>query len=1068
MTERFRPERPVSSRVERLTSLGHAPTLRSERNFMVDETGGGPDQSEAGKPQAERPELTIQSGLKREPPLAKEELTLRQDWLNYYGGILPKDANERSTIEKLIQEGARPQRPQEGTSDARALLRGEHFGPGAMNAPDPIFDPADYASVGLQSVARRIEAAKVQGSINPSLLQRRALEIQNIIVQPGLTQDDLDKAEEMITDVESWQSRLIANSQDVDREEISKRQAERLLKGANARKEREKYFNSLFEVVDAVPHEFFDKAFNQFRQGVQYDIFMQLLIQASKNDVPAGVVLTQDEIREAKEDFERFQHERRVKEALHNVNAILYLPSVKGKQLLESMQQYESLLGDYAVRNPGLVEMMNLYEGMLREEMAVNGGYLPPETITGKIDSRTEDSVDANGNLLFDQEGHKIVDTYLIQVSKEGTVEEKAKARFKEFVNKYGLTGRNESGQITRLNLPPEGLQNWEIDRTFIAARGMMIMNGRLLSVAAEGKLGDGLSQYSSLFLQDILQSYSPFIHLIGKYGITESHLTAYLFNPDEKTKKFLGILNIWDPNTLKKTLAKYNKNERSILESPNEFFYLMQQNPNRAGDMYTWQSWRYADDPETPSAIKDFVAKGRERMHHRWDTHHQNAPTSDVYENFIHQRKYNIPRNAAPEKGDFIKETMKKDWGEFVTANNLPADTPTLENYVDYVNEYLNWVGTGLRFERMRGTFDKLEKPELDDNGYPIRGEVLRLWNEQKTLPGRRGEAVREADKLFERMVSIQPHRLYLLSERIQKRINARLGLPEAKFQTQQQKERVERILKNLSALEIGLFRNREELLEAGKTFDNDNKVSLEDILQIGVIDDPNEAAEVRLFMQAFSEDYESQKDKYLEEFVYRRETRHGFVLWGGDIPQDEFGMSALGPTGSFVRRARDNMAQIEAFEEEVKLLNGITEIKTPEDLIKQLDVIYLKIQGYSGERAKEAMGYKLEGFLKFFAESSTTKIPVFGIGQKMVGKSSFAQIMYGGGMPAWAAPVLRDTITRMKNHHRITESKAEELYGRVGAGWGDVFVDSGVTFGELLIAYLLYYSATRIYKGK
>lgn len=928
-------------------------------------------------------------------------------------------------IKDLIRRGVLPQVAPEGTPDAETFRRSGHAGPGAMNNPD-LFNPDNYVNAGLQSVARRIQAQIRTGAVEPEFFLRREREIERLIATGQLTGSELGAAEDMVADLErseqALEQALISSREGPTRQNLLTREG------------RDEYFNKLFNTVDAIPHEFFDKAFNPMVQGIAYDNFIASLIQASRG----GPGIPESEIPRIKEDLERYKTERRVREALHNMNAILYLPSVKANQLLENMQQFESLLGDYAQKTKGVAKMMSIYEDVLREEMLNNNGYLRPEAITGKTKVVTEASKDASGKPKKDSEGREIVDTYLVQVDNKNSVEEKTRQRFIEFIGKYGLTARDENGQSIRIS---DDLRNkpWEVDRTFIMARAMMIMNGRLLSIAAEGKLAEGLGQYSSLFLQDILQSYSPFIHLVGKYGITEANLSAYLFQPGQSVDTFMG-LNAWNPDIIKKTLDRYWGNEKAILESPNEFFYLMQQNPNRAGDIFTWQSWRYVDDPETPSAIKDFVAKGRDRMHARWDKFHASAPKGEIYEEFIHRPEFDLARNGEKEidprtgkqekhRGDLLKERMEKAWAD------EHKGAPSIKDYIEYANEYVNWIGTALRFEKMRSGLEK-------------------------------GERLEEGQAMLKKMVELQPHRLYLISDYIRKRVNDSLGLPDPEHQNASQKAKVDRILGNLSALETAMLRDRENILDEDIKFDD---LTLEDIIKRGgVITNESEIAEVRDFIAKFNKDYKDNEAKYTEEFITRREYRHGFVLWSGDIPLDEFGMSALGPTGSFVRRARDNLAQVEAWGEELKLLNSIPDLKGPDDLLAALDQVYLKIQGYSADRAKEAYGQKLEGFLKFFGQSAITKIPIVGLVERAVGKTSAAQLFYGNEAASWSIRNMRYTIKRAHDKNRITDAKYNELIDRLKLGWADQFVDGGVTLLQLFLAYCLQYVATKTYTAK
>lgn len=802
-----------------------------------------------------------------------------------------------------------------------------------------------------------------------------------------------------------------------------------------SREARDKFFNELFNVVDSKPHEFFERAFNPLVQGIQYDTFTRILLQASRarpGEKVHGIELNEQQIIELKEDLARYEVERRVREYLHNVNAILYLPSIKADQLFDQMQQFESQLGDVAFMTPGVVEMMNIYEEELRAEMARNGGYLKPEAITGTTTYKTESAKDAQGNVLLDDKGNVIVETVFTEV-KTGVVEEHTKKRFKEHVAKYGLTARDKDGKLVTIKKyqggrEPEG---WEVDGTFIRARAMMIMSERLLSIAAEGKMAEGLGKYSSLFLQDILQSYSPYRHLIGKYSIAETGLVAYLHKPDDVAKRFLG-LGIWNPDDLNKTWERFNENELAILDSASEFFYLAKENPNRVGDIFTWMSWRFVDDPDIPSGIKDFLKMGRERMGIRWNRTHSDAPTAQIYEEFINREEFDIPRSATSGERKAIKDRLKDAWA---AAN---PGTPSIETYERFVNEYGNWIGTALRFERLRGGI-YLGKEEVID----------------------------EAKAILRRMIELQPHRLYLKSEFLQKRINQRLGYPDPKRQTQEQKEAIDRTLKNLSYLERAFLKERERLLDEGKNFET---ISLEEFLQRGdIVSDTNEQAEVRNFMRAFTEDFNENGEKYFEEFIYKREYRHGFVLWSGDAPLDEFNMSALGPTAGFARRARDNKEQASAVPKELELLENLRNIHEPDEVVKALFEIYKIHTHYDASKAKANMAEKAEGIAKFFAERTITKIPVLGFLERVFGeKTSFAKMVYGKEAVSWDSAKTRLFFDQLKGKLMITPEAHKKLTDHVAAKNLDVGLDIGVLASQLVALAIILYMLERIRKEK
>lgn len=803
------------------------------------------------------------------------------------------------------------------------------------------------------------------------------------------------------------------------------------------RKLREDYFNQLFEVVDNKPNEFFERAFNLYMQS-DYDNLVAVMINGVKDP---GAGLTTRQVDELMEDLERFDLEKRTREVLHNMNAILYLPSIKADQLLDQMQQFDSTLGDAAFRGPGILEMAKIYEEELRREMARNGGYLKPEAITGKAVARTERLKDESGRDILDEKGDPIVATIFSNIEK-GEVEQKTKARFKEFVKKYGLKARDENGQIVTKERIGTELKKWQVDRTFITARAMMIMSERLLSLAAEGKVGEGLAQYQSLFLQDILQSYSPYYHLIAKYGITSSGFAAYLHKPEKAMRRIAG-LGIWSPSELNDAFKRYKDNPRALMEAFDEDFYLLRQNPNRVGDALTHQSWRYIDDPEVPSAIKEFLEKGKERMGARWDRFRPaGAPTAQTYEEFIKKPEYYLPPSAYKEPGEKLspvekmKQRMENEW------RSAHPGAPSIEEYEKYANEYVNWIGTALRFEKLRGELSKLK-------------------------PGERGGDFNKAKAIIDRMIELQPHQLYLLSDKMRARVNTLLGLPNEKRQTPEQIQKVDRILTNLSNLESIMYMEREKLLENNVKFDD---IRIEQFLnREDIVLDAGEREEVRNFVQKVRQNYAANSEVYYDELIYRREITHGFALWGEDVPFDEMNMSALGPTGGFVRRARDNKEQAAAALKELELLQNLRKYRHPDDIMKPLEEIFWIMTHYDYGKAQQNITDKVEGLIKFFSARTSTKIPVWGLFERALGKDvSMAKIVYGKTAPSWEPADVGLFLDKLRSQDMISEDQLERLKKTVPGSGIDVFVDTASLLSQLAAIALFIYIVQASRKSK
>lgn len=809
----------------------------------------------------------------------------------------------------------------------------------------------------LQTAQRRNEARAAAQNILASMTseQRDALRSQ-LMEQEGLT--------------------------GLAQEENEIRRKERNIRLLKSKEERDKYFDHFFSLVDATPHEFFDQVFNRNLQRVyEYDGFIDLIssgavgnfdeLNISLADLGFPDQTPSEEIRKfsdgLREDLSRYQLERKLRGHLHDVNAALYLPSLKAKQLFEHMQQFGSEEADLAWRTPGVLQMARIYEEVLREDMAKNDGYLRPEAVLGDVDS------------VQNAQGEPVINKV-----QRGEVEIEARKRFMDLVDRGEVVVRNQDGEAVVLRRGD--LRDSEIDKIFTFAKGMSIINLRLISIAAESKLPPGSARYTSLFLQDIISTFSPFVHLEAKFQIGGKAISPYLYK-SEKAKKMLGMFTQWDPMTLKKSLDKFEKDGfEAIMNSP-EFFYIQKLNPNMAGDIFTWLSWRANENDSIPSMIQRYVKRGKERMRGRLNRGLKPADLSDS----------------------------------------------------DYLNEYANWIGTGLRFEKLRGELTKLDPHK----SWEEQKNSLRNGDEKQRKTFR---AMESADALLERMVTLQPHRLFLKSEAIRQR----LGLD---------KSAIQRVMKNLSLAEETLLRRREDLLGAGQTFAT---VSLD----FNVIPE-TERLEVEQFAARLREDFARFKDKYYEEFVLRREYRHGFVLWDGDAPKDEFNFTALGQPG-VVRRARDATAQEEAWTEEIKLLDGLEHIRTIDDLVGALEAIHKKVDDYDKEKAQLSTAEKAEAFAQFFAESSFTKWPVFGQIERMFGKKvSMAKIAFGEESPAWSPIEIRQFFYKLRSKDYITDEQYKRLSNKY-ATIPDVVADFGVTWAQFVTLALAIYLINKLLKEK
>ncbi len=809
------------------------------------------------------------------------------------------------------------------------------------------------------------------------------------------------------------------------------------------RKKRDEVFSDIFALVDSNPLEFWDRAFNSLTHGMDLEAFIDIIrIGAAGRFEEYG--LTEDDLpedkrnilkQELKEDLIRYETEREVRKSLHDANALLDQTSINFENVHNYLQGFSGAMGDFAHRLTGVPEMMDLYEAALREDMIKNDGFLRPEAVQ-RTSITVQKKVDPNDP---DSEIEPV--TQMVA----GEIEVETKRRFREYVEKGKIILRTDKGE--RIETGP--LEDWEVDRIYTIARGMMMMSERIISIAAESKLPKG-GVYTSLYLQDILQTYSPYVHLLTKYGVTESGLAAYLYK--EKTgKNLLDLLGLWSKDDLERALKMVQSDSAGFLKST-EFRYLLRTNPNMAGDLFTWGvSWRASEEPDAWTMSKRFIQDGGERMVKRKFGISQDMPDEFVGKKLADRiTGVTYPENATPEDIYFANVNFLR------TRRGLTeVSAEEIKNYLSSkeFNEYGNWIGTAIRFERLRADLYNFESKD------PEKREKFE-------------EALDKAKKILLRMAALQPHRLYSVSKEIRERVDKGLSA--------EQKERVTTILNDLHLVERTLLENRERLLDEGKTFDTVSLSEFFDAIEITETDMPNATPEqrqalteqrrgdARRFAELVSGDFSANEQKYLDEFIYNREYTHGYVLWSGDAPVNEFNMSGLGPTGAFPRRARDNKAASEAGIEEIKMLMNLRNIRTPEEVVSHLWAIYEKIAMYDAGKAKQAVAEKAEGIIKFFAADMKSQIPVIGNILGKFERVSFAQVVYGKSAPVWQPAEARSFLVKLKDAQMITKEQFDELAEKGFASPIAVSRDIGVTMAQIIAVVMAIYMFQELTKQR
>ncbi|MEN9407995.1 MAG: hypothetical protein RLZZ455_1211, partial [Candidatus Parcubacteria bacterium] len=305
---------------------------------------------------------------------------------------------------------------------------------------------------------------------------------------------------------------------------------------------RDRAFNAIFASADAQANVRFDSAFDIFTDGVKYRTFLNDLLSASvspKNitdreaqkfidykrrvgeDVPESLSAAKISLQmELREDLTRYQVERQVRETLHNANFVLELPNIKAEDIYGFIDSFSSELVDHVFKMPGVRDMMNIYENQLRFAMYEHDGYLRPQDVKRYSESK----VTGEG----DDSHHR---TKVVAPS----VEVRTKELFRKYMKENGISVRDDKTGRMYIRKAAD-ITDSEIERIFTTARGMLVLSQRMLSIAAESKIPPN-GQYTSLYMQDAIQNYNPYVHLMAKYGVPNWKVLSMLLTEPDREK---------------------------------------------------------------------------------------------------------------------------------------------------------------------------------------------------------------------------------------------------------------------------------------------------------------------------------------------------------------------------------------------------------------------------------------------------------------------------------------------------------------------------------------------------
>ncbi|HEV2340072.1 MAG TPA: hypothetical protein VGT05_04975 [Patescibacteria group bacterium] len=907
----------------------------------------------------------------------------------------------------------------------------------------------------------------------------RALQVANDLTTFLRQVVALQRAEESARQAEQY---IGANEQYQERTvgATGLKPADLLKIGSEGRRNRERLFNDALAEVDATPTKQFDQVFTVLNPPYERYMWLKrmLLTVAEKGQwqgIPRDLSPAAREQlkKEARLDVDRFERELVVRRSLHDAMQVFYLPSIKADNVFEYVNGFSSHDGEYAMKMTGVQEMMDLYEQGLREAMLANDGYLRPEDFLGEIKTEI-----VGGQTQYSYFG-------------ESPVDKRVKDRYRDLYRRKKIRIVDSNGKELLIG-GDEYLTNAEVDKIFGIARGMMVTSLRILSIASEARIApQGL--YTSNVLQDVLQGYSSYLqHIIGKYGIGGKGLSIFLHSREAEKGFIKGFHKLARFGQKKKWLNAMLGNADDLLYNDDETkyppdLYIRNQNPDRAGDVFTWISWRAGDidSPDKLSMTRRFIQQGRRVFTDREGRMQEGTMLQAFREKFGERlpENFNFTTLSLPVEGVdytkpdpnnpgnqiklsdeeiFVDNAVRAAFGELGETQRVKAR----EEMNRYFNELGAWVGTGLRFELLRG--------RLEDLGSHDHGKLHAAHAAEAT-----------AHALIQRMVELQPHRLYQKSRKLRKRLSS-LGMSN---------DDVQDGLEGLQLAEKALFDDRNNLLKKGKSFDGhdgefvqSDKVQLQDYfdkiteeienVREDLFGEPSDTPEqksakkqeaidnakrkkelAKKLWSAVQQDFAINKQAYWDEWITYRPYNHGYIPWTGDMPVNEFNVAALGPTAGFARRGRDNQAQGKAISAEMGMLTSMKHNATAEEVLSTLAGIYNEIAGYDSGKAATAVAEKMEGVIELCRGHWTTNLPIIGQTIKSAGHGSLARSLWGPGAPLWTKTEINFFIEQAAHKELISHDDMHRLMEKYASN--EILASNEVTLMGLqfaIIALALY----------
>lgn len=679
----------------------------------------------------------------------------------------------------------------------------------------------------------------------------------------------------------------------------------------------------------------------------------------------------------------QYTAEHEVRENTHNANYVVLTGAG-----IQEMQKYTSRFrnshADLAFRQRGVMEAYRYYNQALLRIKSKYGGYLPQSAM-----------------IVNPGTGQRLSE-----------VDELAYSMFRDALSKGVVrdpkTYESLSHYVESPDTAPElnEMEDWEIDRAFGMARGLGIMMGTTIEVAAQSVIPS--NTIVSLYARPIVEKLQVF-QTIQKYDIggAKNSLFAMFLDKDKRWTRdefqyFYGLMHD-DPSKAMAIMNGLIEEDYDRLSRKLNVFGL--------GGIVSRTAWRAGHDPVTGALGSlteedlDWVGSGLmiEKYRGALNGH---GRLSKERSDHLHQKYGEHVHDTAGEARLIIRDqlTKTKELAPLVLYQKIPKVQDKVLRRL-FASEL-----AGLGVKHLGDTLAERKAFENTYNSTYLNEGIIQTLLKANERYKQGGEYTKQVDSLIERM-----DRLVLsLSVRQDAALKRRDSRIEDTARDKSIKKRIYELPRDVGA-------------EKQATFTGMGEMSAE---ELAFVNSAREAFDV---------------DEYIE-LLKDKDYRQPYILDVTGMDMQEIFWQVPGED-TMARRWGDHSAAENGAAAVTEFMRGLSHFNSPEELIKPLEEIYAAVSDYDASYATQLVMDLSEAAAKFYSKDWYYRMPGFvgatlGLTQGAKEGTSFAQAVMGPDAPSWDEIDVDKLFTGMRKVKLLTGENINKVRKKTIGKKGKVIV--------------------------